>query len=145
LHELSIAQTIVDSVLSEADTRGGQRVVQIDVDVGELMQLDRKALAGALRILLDGSRLKGARVHLHVDHAAFSCRRCGRQWGMAQAKKQLGEVPDELRVREPDSKELPLHFLPSLYSAFLRCPHCGSSDISAQRGKEIRLRRVLIG
>jgi len=145
LHELSIAQTIVDSVLSEADRRGAERVVQVDVDVGELMQLDRRALTGALRILLDGSRLKGARVRLHVESATFSCRRCDKQWGMAQAKKQLAEVPDGLRVREPDSKELPLHFLPSLYSAFLRCPYCGSSDIVAERGKEIRLRRVLLG
>ena len=145
MHELSIAQTIVDSVLSDADTRGAERVVQIDVDVGELMQLDRRALAGALRILLDGSRLKGARVRLHVESAEFTCRRCGRRWGMTQATKQLAHVPDELRVREPDSKELPLHFLPSLYSAFLRCPHCGSSDILTQRGKEIRIRRVLLG
>lgn len=145
MHELSIAQTIVDSVLSEADGRGRERVVQIDIDVGELMQLDRKALAGALRILLDGSGMKRARVRLHLESAAFTCRRCDKQWGMPQAKKQLAEVPDVLRVREPDSKELPLHFLPSLYSAFLRCPYCGSSDIFARRGREIRLRRVLLG
>ncbi len=145
MHELSIAQTIVDSVVSEADKRQAEKVAQIDVDVGELMQLDRRALAGALKLLLDGSRLKGARVRLHVESAAFDCRRCGRRWGMAQARKQLAEIPDALRIREPDSKEVPLHFLPHLYSAFLRCPHCGSSDIFARRGREIRLRSVTLG
>jgi hydrogenase nickel incorporation protein HypA/HybF len=145
LHELSLAQTIVDSVLSEAERMGGTRVARIDIGVGEMMQLDRRALAGALRILLDGSRLKGARVSLHVESAAFTCRRCDKRWGMSQAMKQLAEVPDVLRVREPDSKELPLHFLPYLYPAFLRCPYCGSSDILAYRGKEIRIRRVVLG
>jgi hydrogenase nickel incorporation protein HypA/HybF len=145
LHELSIAQTIVESVVSEAERRRAERVAQIDVDVGELMQLDTKVLAAAVRVLLDGSRLKGARVRLHVESAAFACRRCGRQWGMTEAKKQLAEVPGALRIREPDSREIPLHFIPYLYPAFLRCPGCGSSDIFAYRGKEIRLRSVTPG
>jgi hydrogenase nickel incorporation protein HypA/HybF len=145
LHELSIAQTVVDSVLSEVDRRGAEGVAEVDLDVGELMQLDRKALAAALRILLDGSRLKGARVRLHVERAEFACRKCDEQWGMPQARRQLAEVPDMLLVREPESKELPLHFIPYLYSAFLRCPHCGSSDILALRGKELRLRRIVLG
>lgn len=143
LHELSIAQTIVETVVSEAEARPAERVAQIDVDVGELMQLDRRALAAGLRVLLDGSGLKGARVRLHVEGAAFNCRRCDKQWGMAEAKRQLERVPDALRVREPDSREIPLHFLPQLYPAFLRCPGCGSSDVLASRGKEIRVRGVL--
>jgi hydrogenase nickel incorporation protein HypA/HybF len=143
LHELSIAQTIVDAVVSEAHARPAERVARIEVDVGELMQLDRSALAAGLRVLLDGSGLKGARVRLHVEAADFACRRCDKRFGMAEARRQLEKVPDALRVREPDSKEIPLHFLPQLYPAFLRCPRCGTSDILASQGKEIRIRCVL--
>jgi hydrogenase nickel incorporation protein HypA/HybF len=144
LHELSIAQSIVYAVLSEAQKKDAKRVTEISVDVGQLMQLDRNALAFALRLLMSGPVLKGARVRVRVRKASFSCRKCNLQWGMAEAQKQLAEVPDTLRVREPDSKELPLHFLPSLYPAFIRCPRCGSSDVSSKEGTEMQLRRVVI-
>jgi len=144
LHELSVAQSIVDTVLSEVEKNEAKRVTEISLDVGQLMQLDRNALAFALRLLMTGPVLKGARVRVNVRKASFSCRKCGRAWGMAEAQKQLAEVPDTLRVREPDSKELPLHFLPSLYPAFIRCPRCGSSDISSKEGEEIQFRRLVI-
>ena len=144
LHEMSIAQNIVDTVLSEAQKKGAKKVKEISVDVGQLMQLDRSALAFALRLLMTGPVLKGARVRVRVKKASFSCRRCDLEWGMAEAQKQLAEVPDALRVREPDSKELPLHFFPFLYPAFIRCPRCGSSDISSKEGEEIQLRRVVM-
>ena len=144
MHELSIAQNIVDTVLSEVQKNDAKRVTEISVDVGELMQLDRNALRFALRLLMTGPVLKGARVHMRVRKASFSCRKCDLKWGMAEAQKQLAEVPDTLRVREPDSKELPLHFLPFLYPAFIRCPGCGSSDISSKEGEEIQLRRVVM-
>lgn len=144
MHELSIAQSIVDTVLSEAQKNDAKRVSEISVDVGQLMQLDRNALAFALRLLMTGPVLKGARVRVRVRKASFTCRKCDSEWGMAEAQKQLAEVPDTLRVREPDSKELPLHFLPFLYPAFIRCPRCGSSDTSSKEGEEIRLRRVVM-
>jgi hydrogenase nickel incorporation protein HypA/HybF len=144
LHELSIAQSIVDTVLSEVKKNDAKRVTEISVDVGQLMQLDRNALAFALRLLMTGPVLKGARVRVRVKKASFSCKKCNLEWGMAEAQKQLAEVPDTLRVREPDSKELPLHFLPFLYPAFIRCPRCGSSDISSKEGEEIQLRRVVM-
>ena len=144
MHELSIAQSIVDTVLSEVQKKGAKRVTEISVDVGQLMQLDRSALAFALRLLMTGSVLKGARVRVRVKKASFTCRRCNLEWGMAEAQKQLADVPDALRVREPDSKELPLHFLPFLYPAFIHCPRCGSSDISSKEGEEMQLRRVVM-
>ena len=144
MHEMGIAQNIVDTVLSEAEKKGAKRITEISVDVGQLMQLDRDALAFGLKLLMRGPTLRGARVRVRVRKASFSCRRCNSEWGMAEAQKQLAEVPDALRVREPDSKELPLHFLPYLYSAFIRCPGCGSSDIFSREGEEIKFRRVLM-
>jgi len=141
---MGIAQNIVDTVLSEAEKKGAKRITEISVDVGQLMQLDRDALAFGLKLLMRGPTLRGARVRVRVRKASFSCRRCNSEWGMAEAQKQLAEVPDALRVREPDSKELPLHFLPYLYPAFIRCPGCGSSDIFSREGEEIKFRRVLM-
>lgn len=139
-----MARNIIDSVLSEADRKEAKKVLEIRLEVGELMQLDRRALRFGLKLLMIGPVLEGAHVHIHLKKASFSCRRCGREWSMAEAKKQLAAVSDDLLVREPDSKELPLHFLPYLYPAFVHCPRCGSSDIAAKDGKEIRLTKLVV-
>lgn len=144
MHEFSIAQSIIDSIADEAHVKNAKAVSEISVDIGELMQLDVDTLRAGLKILLAGPLFSDAKVRLHVVRAKFSCRRCAHAWTMSQAKRQLLEVPDELLVREPDSKELPLHFLPHLYPAFLHCPKCGSSDVRVIRGKEILLRRLVM-
>ena len=144
MHELAIAQSIVDSVLDEATRAKAKRVESIDIEAGELMQLDVPVLKGALTGLLAGPILSGASVAVRKTKARFACRRCGREWGMSEVKKQLKAVPDDLRVREPDSVEIPLHFLPYLYPTFVKCPRCGSSDTGARSGEDIRLRRVLM-
>jgi hydrogenase nickel incorporation protein HypA/HybF len=145
MHELSVAQSIVDTVLSEAESNNAKTVMEINIDVGELMQLDTQALSDALNLLIKGSKLDGARLFMHVKEASFSCRKCGALWNMTDAKRELEQVPDKLRISEPDSKELPLHFLPYIYATFIHCPKCGSSDTSISEGAEdIRLRRLVM-
>jgi hydrogenase nickel incorporation protein HypA/HybF len=143
MHEFGIAQSIVDSALAEAD-KAGAKVTYIEIEVGELMQLDVETLEDALTLLMKGPRLEGAEAKVRVTSAAFSCRRCGREWEMDETKRQLAAVPDDLKVREPDSLELPLHFLPYLYPAFVRCPDCGSSDTAVTAGEDIVVRRVTL-
>jgi hydrogenase nickel insertion protein HypA len=144
LHELSIAQSIVEFALYEADKNRAERVAELDVEVGEIMQVDSEVLKKALAALMAGPRLTGAHVRVRLEPAHFLCRRCGSEWDMADTKEQLSQVPDSLLIREPDSNELPLHFLPDLYAAFIRCPTCGSSDFSAVRGDDIRVMRVVL-
>lgn len=144
MHEFTVAQSIVDSVLHEAQIHNAKKVNEIDVDVGELMQVDIDVLEKALVLLLDGPLMKETKARLHLTHARFSCRKCGHDWLMEESKKQLSAVADELLVREPDSKELPLHFLPYLYPVFLHCGRCGSADIEVPQGEEIVLRRVVM-
>ena len=144
MHELSVAQSIVEFALYEADRNKAEKVVELDVDVGELMQVDTDVLRKALGALMNGPRLAGARVEVQTESASFSCQRCESRWDMQDAREQLSQVPDSLLVREPDSNEVPIHFLPALYSAFLKCPACGSTDFSAVRGEEIRVMRIVL-
>ena len=144
MHELSVAQSIVEFALYEADRNKSDKVVELDVDVGELMQVDIGVLREALGALMTGPRLAGAETRVSTETAYFSCRRCGSEWDMLEAKKQLLEVPESLLIREPESNEVALHFLPDLYAAFIRCPACGSSDFAALRGDDIRVMRVVL-
>lgn len=143
MHELSIAQSIIDYVVSEADRNNAKTVNELEIEVGELMQVDVKGLGDLMKLLMTGPRLENCRIELKVKEASFQCQKCGTSWDMQEAKKQLQAVSDSLLVREPESKELPLHFLPSLYSSFLHCPKCGSADMTARSGEDIRIRRLV--
>jgi hydrogenase nickel incorporation protein HypA/HybF len=144
MHELSIAQSIVDYALSETERQNAKKVTELDVDVGELMQVDTKVLLNALNMLMTDPRLKDCEVRVRATIASFSCRRCSSTWGMAEAKRQLGAVPENLLVKEPESDELPLHFLPYLYPAFIHCPKCGSSDLAVTEGEDVQIRRLVL-
>ncbi len=144
MHELSVAQSVVDFALSEADRNGSKRVLEVQVEVGDFTMIDVSVLSRALRMLMSGPRLEGCKVRVRKKAVKFVCRKCGETWSMAEAMKQLEKVPDGLRVREPDSKEVPTHFLPSLYPAFVSCPRCGSADAEAEGGEGTTVRRLVL-
>jgi len=144
MHELSVARSITDFALSETERQNAKKVMEVYVDVGELMQVDTAVLLDALKALMTGAKLKDCKVRVQVAAASFSCRRCSSTWGMKEAKQQLGAVPEDLLVREPDSDELPLHFLPYLYPAFVHCPKCGSSDVAVLEGEDVQIRRLVL-
>jgi hydrogenase nickel incorporation protein HypA/HybF len=144
LHEMSLAHSVIASILSEADKHKAKKVIKIRLAVGELMQLDKGILVESFKSLLEGPVLGGAELEVIDDRAAFTCQKCSAKWGMDEAKKQLKSVAPELLISEPDSKELPLHFLPELYPAFIHCPSCGSSDIFLSDGGVIKITRLVL-
>lgn len=143
MHELSVAQNIVDTVLLEVDRNEGRLIKEINLDVGELTQLDTRVLTDALKILLVG-KLKGTRVVIHTKRASFSCEECNEHWGIEEAKSQLPKVPDSLLVRKPEGKRHARDFSPYLSHEFLHCPKCGSADITTIEGEDIKLRKVIL-
>jgi len=143
MHELGIAQSIVDYAVSEAKARKASRVSVIQVEVGQLSMIEKPILSNALRMLRTGPMMEGCKFRVRERKVSFTCRKCSASWAMEEAMKQLDKVPQELLVREPDSKEVPLHFLPSLYPAFVRCPKCGSADLDVVAGEDVRIMRLV--
>jgi hydrogenase nickel insertion protein HypA len=145
MHELTMAKNIIEALTLEVEKNNARAVKEVNIDVGELMQLDAEALREALKLLLTGPKFENAKVLVHVRKATFSCVRCGNKWDMVETKKQLSSsIPDSLLVREPESKELPLHFIPYLYSSFVHCPDCGSSDITTSDGEDVKIRKIVM-
>jgi len=134
----------MDVVSAEAQKKHSKRVARLDITIGELMMLDRRAFGESLRLLRSGSMYAGTRVQVKVEKAHFSCRRCSTEWEMGEAMRQLGKVDDRAKIREPDSVELPLHFLPELFPSFIECPKCGSSDSFLKGGDEIKITKLLL-
>jgi hydrogenase nickel insertion protein HypA len=144
MHELSIAQNVVDTVLLEVKKNSATKVLVVEISIGELMQLDKDAFVCSLTALLNGPMLGVAKLEVKIEKATFSCRKCSRSWDMDETRKQLEEVEKGLLIRESDGAELPLHFLPQLYSAFIHCPNCGSSDIHLKDGQSVRITKLVL-
>ncbi len=144
MHELSLAQGLVSWVKKEVENQRETKAVEIHVAIGELMQLEESAFVQSANALLRGPRLEGATLSVRREEASFACNRCSAKFEMAKVKHQLDDVADDLKIMEPDSQELPLHFLPQLYSAFIKCPECGSSDVHLERGGDIRVEKLVM-
>ena len=73
MHELSIAEAIVDVALRHA---GGRSVTVVELKVGHLRQVVPSALEFAFELVTRGTVLEGAELHMEEVAAAGSCRTC---------------------------------------------------------------------
>jgi hydrogenase nickel incorporation protein HypA/HybF len=80
MHELSIAQAIVDAATRHA---AGRRVVTVEVKVGHLRQVVPDSLQFAFGLVTQGTALDGAGLEIEHVAAAGRCRDCGAESVMA--------------------------------------------------------------
>lgn len=142
MHEWSLADAVVRSLLNFISSEGLGFLEQVEVTVGEVLELDKGIFEEAFNELSKGTPLEGTKLVLKEERALFRCNSCGAEWNFDTADKMLSE---ELGVlEEPDGvKESPLHFLPDLATSLLRCPDCGSRDFELVRGKDLRISKVI--
>ncbi len=74
MHELSIAQAIVDVAARHA---AGRRVAKVEVRVGHLRQVVPDSLDFAFSLVTQGTALDGAVLEITHVPAAGRCRECG--------------------------------------------------------------------
>ena len=73
MHELSIAESIVDSVVQRT---GGRRVHVVRVRVGRLTAVAPDALRFCFELATAGTPLEGARLEVDQTDARVHCRTC---------------------------------------------------------------------
>ena len=76
MHELSIAEAVVEIAARHAD---GRPVRAVELRVGHLRQVVPSALAFAFELVAQGTPLEGAELRMDEVPAAGSCRTCGAQ------------------------------------------------------------------
>lgn len=78
MHELSIAQALVEQVADLVAREGGRRAVRVTVKLGALSGVDPEALDMAFPVAAEGSDCEGATLVVEPVAAAAHCRDCGR-------------------------------------------------------------------
>jgi hydrogenase nickel incorporation protein HypA/HybF len=133
VHELALAQAVVETALDTAGRERMTRLTRIVVRIGELQSIERDVFEFALKEVMPASepRLAGTAIDIEIEPAGFLCRACGHAFALADTKGPADEDESEA-----------IHFVPELAHAFLACPECRSPDFEVTGGRGVVLQRL---
>jgi len=77
MHELSIAQSLLDTVIATAAQHGAKRISTIRLRIGGLRQVVEESLRQAFAILSEGSIAESAAVEIDWVLSVWRCTGCG--------------------------------------------------------------------
>ena len=80
MHELSIAQSILDSVREQAALHQGRRVLRVGVRVGETSGVNADALAFCFGMTVQDTEFSGVALELERVPIRFRCDDCGHEF-----------------------------------------------------------------
>ncbi|MEM2662883.1 MAG: hydrogenase maturation nickel metallochaperone HypA [Metallosphaera sp.] len=123
MHEWSIADAILRTVEDMIEGKEG-KVSKIVLGIPSISFLDVEILTEAFDELKKNTSLSNSRLEVKIRAPVFTCHRCGSTFSIDEIKSQVDGLRSEF------GEEYPLHLIPMLGPSFLRCPHCGSHDIS---------------
>jgi hydrogenase nickel incorporation protein HypA/HybF len=132
MHEWALADAVAMAIRDSLGGRDPRSLARVELRVGELQAVDREILRFALKTILEPYGIDAGRVTLGVEKAELLCRRCGRRWAIHEDES----LSDEQREA--------VHFLPEAVHAFLRCPSCNAADFSVEKGRGVRIDRVIL-
>lgn len=112
MHEMSLAEGVLQIVENAARTSGFSRIKEIRLEIGALAGVEIEALSFCLDVVLKHSVADGARVEVRRLPGQGHCLACGK--------------PVEVST---------------LYDA---CPDCGSYQVHATGGTEMRVKDLLV-
>ena len=112
MHEMSIAEGILQIVEDAAAQQGFRRVTEVRLEIGALSGVEIEALTFCLDVVLKNGIAEGARIELEKVPGTGYCLGCGET------------VP-----------------VLALYDA---CPNCGSYQVQATGGSEMRVKDLLV-
>jgi len=80
MHELGIAQSVIDAVQTEVAKRDGARPVKVGLRIGELSAIDPEALRFSFEALTRETVLEGLTLEIEVCPRRHRCGDCGTEF-----------------------------------------------------------------
>jgi hydrogenase nickel incorporation protein HypA/HybF len=77
MHEMAIAQSILDIAFGEMEKHAARRVQRIKVSIGEFSGVVKDALEFAFLVLTPSTPAKGASIDIEVIPLSAKCAKCG--------------------------------------------------------------------
>jgi hydrogenase nickel incorporation protein HypA/HybF len=77
MHEMSIAQSVLDIILQESRNHKLDRVLSVALKVGELSAVESESLQFCFELVSKGTLVEGARLDIERVQVTCRCRDCG--------------------------------------------------------------------
>jgi hydrogenase nickel incorporation protein HypA/HybF len=121
MHEFSRTSQIVEAVLSEAQKEGAVKVIEVELEIGDLTFLGIEQVRFAYKILTDKTIAKDSKLKIDKIPGRGACEGCGYDG-------PLSYVDDEQ-----------FHIIVPTFN----CPRCGK-PLSISAGRECVIKRIRI-
>lgn len=82
MHEMAIAQGILDIALDNAARHGAQKITRIKLLVGEMTEVEPESLRFCFDALAEGTAAAGAELEITPVPLVGSCRDCGKEFNV---------------------------------------------------------------
>jgi hydrogenase nickel incorporation protein HypA/HybF len=135
MHEWSVAEGILRSVIGWAEENNINSVKRVKVAIPSFTFLEADILKQAYDTLKKGTIAENSVLEVSFKDPIFKCRNCGNTFTIREVINEINKVKDEF------GEEYPLHLMPGLAPAFIKCPKCGSNDVEVS-SQEITIEGV---
>ena len=133
MHELSIAEAILDAVHSEAEKRPGAHIARVAVRVGALSGVEPEALTFGFECLVRGTDLEPLALVIEPVPRRQRCPACDLTFDVPDAKIEiLGSDVGSANTASVDSGPRTPDFGPPL-----ACPRCANAHTLLAGGEEL--------
>lgn len=78
MHELSVTESILSTVLESAEKNGVEKILRIHLEIGELNDLKGEWIQHFFDYLSKDTLAEGAEIEVHVRRSEFTCGDCGK-------------------------------------------------------------------
>ena len=119
MHELSMAEAIVETVLDVAEKNDAQEIVEVTIEVGELTMLNPEQVKFLLGVLAEDTLLEGAEIIIEEVPVEIKCRSC-----------------EFTGLANTDGSD---HYL-----SIVKCPQCDERNVEILTGKECNVKTIKI-
>lgn len=119
MHELSMADAMVKTVLDVAEKNDAIEILEVTIEVGKLTMLNPEQLKFLLDVLVENTMLEGAEINIVELPVEVKCNSC--------------EFTGSADMDGSD------HYL-----AIVKCPECGERNVEVTAGRECNVKNIKI-
>ena len=119
MHELSMAQGIINTVLETSEANDATEVKKVVVEIGKLAMINPEQLLFMMNVLVEDTIMEDAKIEIVDIPVEIECAECGH--------KGNGKVDEE-----------------DHYAPMIECPKCESNALRILNGQDIIVKSIEI-
>jgi hydrogenase nickel incorporation protein HypA/HybF len=119
MHELSMAEAIVNTILDVAKKNNAEEIMEVTIEIGKLTMLNPEQLKFLLDVLSEDTPLENSEIIIEDVPVEIKCKKC-----------------EFTGLANTDNSD---HYL-----IIVQCPQCGKRDLEILKGRECNVKTIKI-